>query len=186
MQWTLEGNVFHAQQGDATTQVDFVETTYDENQPQYALTIPTGVTVIPLSLRLVFEDQAGTDTLVAWSCTTNDIGTGASTDAPPVSMRVNATAPASRCTSSSLYTGDATAATGLFEFFRWVDPFVLTAASASHPHIIEWSAQTQVAPVLVGPATLQMHTVATGNGAEGFGNYVWAEFTTPDIVTTVG
>ena len=62
LEWTLEGRVFHAQQGDAGTLVDFAEVAYDEDQPQWALRVPTARLVIPLRLSLTFQDQAGTDT----------------------------------------------------------------------------------------------------------------------------
>ena len=104
LQWVFAGNVFHAQSGNATAKLDFAETGYDEDQPQFALRIPIGVTVIPLSLRLVLEDQAGVINNMLWSVTTNDIGDGTSTAATISSMRVNATSPVSQCTARSLYT----------------------------------------------------------------------------------
>ena len=46
LQWGIDGKTFHAQQGNAATLVDFVEVAYDENQPQFALLVPAGKTVI--------------------------------------------------------------------------------------------------------------------------------------------
>ena len=56
--WAIEGRQFHAQQGDAATLVDLVETAYDEDQPQFALVVPSGTIAIPTSISLNFHDQA--------------------------------------------------------------------------------------------------------------------------------
>lgn len=175
LQWAVEGHTFHAQQGDAGTLVDFAETAYDEDQPQFALRVPAGRVVIPLSLVVQFQDQAGTDNHVIWSTTTNDIGSGTSTAATISSMRTDAPL-TSGCTARSLYTGNATAATGLIEFARFIDPFALAATSTSIG-TYRWSIRTATAiPIIKGPATLQMHTFATSTAPAGFGEYVWAEF----------
>jgi hypothetical protein len=178
-QWAIEGHTFHAQQGDAQTQLDFAETVYDEDQPQFALRVPTGRVVIPLSLIITLEDQAGTDNLCAWSITTNDIGNGTSTAATISAMRTDAPH-SSGCVARSLYTGNATAATGLFEFARFVDPFV---AAAGTQVSYAWNIRDAAAiPILKGPATLQMHISATGTAPQGFGEYVWAEFDAAKLV----
>ena len=85
--WAIEGRQFHAQQGNAATLVDLVETAYDEDQPQFALIVPSGTIAIPTSISLNFQDQAGTDTHVIVSQTTNDIGTGTSTSLTVSAMR---------------------------------------------------------------------------------------------------
>ena len=178
--WSIYGHTFHAQQGNAATLVDFVETTYDEDQPQFALRVPTGRVVIPLSIALNFQDQAGTNTHVIVSTTTNDIGNGTSTAATISAMRTDAPH-SSGCVARSLFTGNATAATGLIEIARIIDPFVATAAGRLPG--FRWNIRDAAAiPVLVGPATLQVHTVATTDGAEGFAEYVWAEFETAKLV----
>jgi hypothetical protein len=182
LQWAIDGRTFHAQQGDAGTMVDFAETAYDEDQPQFALRVPSGRVVIPLSLVISLEDQAGTNNQIIWSVTTNDIGSGTSTAATISAMRLDSPYTSS-CTARSLYTGNATAATGLFEFARWVDPFAQAATSTSIG-TYNWSIRTASAiPILKGPATLQMHIYGTGTAPGGFGEYVWAEF---DIAALVG
>ena len=178
--WAIAGRLFHAQQGDVATQLAWTETAYDEDQPQFALTVPTGRTVIPVSLVLNIEDQAGTDNHYIWSTTTNSIGAGTSTSMTISPMRTDAPH-SSACSAYSLYTGNATAATGLIEVARWVDPF--GAAAGTSPFQLAWDIKTASnIPVLVGPATLQAHIIATSTDAEGFGEYVWAEFETPALV----
>lgn len=179
LQWYIEGRVFHAQQGNANTRLAWTEVTYDEDQPQFALRVPTGRIVIPLSLAITVEIQAGTFTYFTWSTTTNDIGNGTSTDLTITPMRRDAPH-SSACVARSLYTANATAATGLIEVKRWVDPFVLAAGSRSQR---DWDIRKDaVIPILVGPATLQMHTHATSSDAEGYLEAVWAEFETPVLV----
>jgi hypothetical protein len=180
LEWAIQGRTFHAQQGDAGTLVDFAEVAYDEDQPQFALRVPSGVMVIPLSIVYTFQDQAGTDNHIILSRATNDIGNGTSTDATVSNMRANS-AKTSLCTARSLYTGNATAATGIIEFARFVDPFA-AASTAPRPRY-EWNIKKAAAiPVLEGPATLQAHVYATTDGPEGFSEWVWAEVQTADLV----
>jgi hypothetical protein len=173
--------MFHAQQGDAASRLAWTETAYDEDQPQFALRVPTGRVVIPVSLDITVEIQAGTFTHHIWSTANNDIGNGTSTDLTITAMRSDAPY-SSGCVARSLYTANATAATGLIEVKRFVDPFVFAAAGA--PRNLNWDIRkASVIPILVGPATLQMHTHATSSDAEGYLEAVWVEFETPDLVT---
>jgi len=180
-QWAVDGRLFHAQQGNANTRLAWTETAYDEDQPQFAIRVPTGRSIIPVSLAITVEIQAGTFTYFTWSTATNDIGNGTSTDLTISNMRSDAPHTSS-CVARSLYTGNATAATGLKEVKRWVDPHVTAAGSRSD---YDWNIRTAAAiPVLVGPATLQMHTHATTSDAEGYLEAVWAEFETSALVAT--
>lgn len=179
LEWALEGRMFHAQQGDAATKLDFGETAYDEDQPQFALRVPTGRTIIPVSLVTILEDMAGADNHIIWSTTTNDIGDGTSTAAAVSALRTDAPY-ASGCTARSLYTANATAATGLIEVIRFFAPF----ADASTAPLLrfEWNVRSAgLLPVLVGPATLQLH-VFGGTAPQGYGEYAWVEFETPYLV----
>lgn len=178
LEWAMEGRLYHAQQGNAATLVDFVETAYDEDQPQFALLVPSAKIVVPVYLSLTHQDQAGTDQHVIWSLTTNDIGNGSSSALTISSMRSD-NPRASQCVARSLYTGNATAATGLFEFQRWVDPFAANTGRPNPKYTWDIKSASNI-PVIVGPGTLQMHAIATGDGGEGFGEYVWAEFDKAD------
>lgn len=181
-QLAIEGFLFHAQQGDAATLLNFNNTTYDEDQPEFALRVPTGRLVIPISLKVTLQDAAGTDNHVIWSRTTNDIGNGTSTEATISAMRSDAPR-SSGCFARSLYTANATAATGLIEIARFFDAFAQAAGSLAQ---FEWNIRTASAiPILVGPATLQLNLAATTTAAQGFGEYVWAEFETHDLVAKI-
>jgi len=182
LEWTLQGKTFHAQIGDAVTLVDFVETAYDEDQPQFALRVPAGATVIPFSLSAEFQDMAGTNTHVIWSMCNNDIGNGTSTAATISAMRSDAPV-ATLCTARSLYTANATAATAPKEIIRWVDAFA--DVNTFVPAHFKWDLMSSgVVPVLVGPATLFMHAVSTTDGPEGFAEVAWVEFVTSTVVKT--
>lgn len=181
LEWALAGRTFHAQQGDAGTKLDFGKTAYDEDQPQFALKVPTGRTIIPLSLIVTLEDMAGADNHVIWSTATNDIGNGTSTAATISKMRSEGDFESS-CVARSLYTGDATAATGLIEVIRFFRPF---ADVSTGPLLrADWNIRTAAAiPILVGPATLQAH-IFGATKPQGYGEYVWVEFETPNVVQT--
>ena len=172
--WLMQGNVFNTQQGDAGTLIDFAETAYDEDQPQWSLLVPSGTIVMPLSLIVDLTDAAGTDTTIVWSAAEASIGNGTSTGLTIKSSRVDAaTTIASACTSRSLYTGNAAAATGLFEFARMQDAFAQAAGSTVR-YALDAKSDSNL-PILVGPATLQMHIHATSTAPKGFGNYSWLE-----------
>lgn len=184
LQWKLEGRVFYAQQGDAGTKLDWVETAYDVDQPQFALRIPQGTLVIPLALNLTVEDTSGaTEGHVIWSTTTNDIGDSAtSVSAPIVNYRRDALY-SSSCTARSLYTNNAAAATGLVEVKRWYIPFASALVTDGKDlwNSYDWTYEDPSMPILVGPATLQLHIYATGDGYHGYGSYTWVELKATDM-----
>jgi hypothetical protein len=181
LQWKLEGRVFYAQQGDAGTKLDFAETAYDEDQPQFAITVPQGTICIPMSLSITLEDVPQTENHIIWSTTTNDIGAGTSTAITPVNYRRDGLySPA--CKAYSLYTGDATAATGLVEVKRWYHPFASAAVTDGtdlHHHV--WTVNDPSMPILIGPATIQMHVYSGTDGPQGFGEYTWVELPASEL-----
>lgn len=184
LQWKLEGRVFYAQQGDAGTKLDWVETAYDENQPQFALRIPQGTLVIPLAMNLTIEDTSGaTDGFVIWSTTTNDIGNSATSVSAPIVNYRRDVSYSSACIARSVYTDDATTAAGLIEVKRWYIPFasaLVTDGKDLH-NSYDWTYEDPSMPILIGPATLQLHIYATGDGYHGYGSYTWVELASTDM-----
>lgn len=174
LQWKMDGRVMYVQQGDAGTKVNFAETAYDEDQPEFALLVPTGRVMIPLSLSVTLEDTTGTELHLIWSLTTNDIGGGTSTALTPVNYRRDSLySPAVKA--NSLYTGNATAATGLIEVKRWYHAYAQSAVSDTDQTHHRWTIDDPDMPVVLGPATLQHHVYATGTAPQGFGEYTWVE-----------
>lgn len=180
LQWKLEGRVFYVQQGNAGTKLDFAETAYDEDQPQFALRVPEGIVCIPMSLSLTIEDIEGTANHIIWSTTTNDIGAGTSTTLTPVNYRRD-NAYAAGCKTNSLYTNNATAATGLVEVKHWYHPFASAAVTDGtdlHHHV--WTINDPDMPILIGPATLQLHAYAA-TAPDCFGEYTWVEMPAAEL-----
>ena len=181
--YKLRGRVFGVQQGDAGSKLDFAEILYDEDQPQFALRVPTNIVVAPISLAITLEDLTGTENHVIWSFATNDIGSGTSTALTSFNMRPGASNPVSQCVARSLYTVNATAATGLQEFKRWYRPFASAAVTDGHKpedYLLDILKDICM-PVLVGPATLQVH-IYGGTAPQGFGEYIWLELSKDDII----
>lgn len=172
LNWKLEGRMFYAQQGNAGTKLAFAKTAYDEDQPQFALTAPAGAVLIPLALRITLEDMAGTENHIIWSTTTNNIGVGTSTLLTPVNSRRDALF-STPVGANSLYTGNATAATGLIEVRRWQFDYAQAAVSDTDQKHLSWTIDDPDMPILLGPATLQVHIYATGTAPQGYGEYTW-------------
>ena len=183
LQWKLEGRVFYAQQGDAGTKLDFVETAYDVDQPQFALLVPEGTLCIPLAMNITIEETSGsTDGHVIWSTATVNVGLSATSIACTVANYRRDSLYASTCVARSLYTDNADTATGLIEVKRWYIPY----ASASEDdgkdlHNYNWTYKDPSMPILLGPATLQVHIYATGDGYHGYGQYTWVELNAAEM-----
>lgn len=180
LQWKLEGRVFYCQQGDAATKLDFNNTTYDPNQPEFNIDIPEGQLLIPLSLSVTLEDVAGTANHVLWSTCTVEMGAGTSTALAIVNYRRD-NKYASACKAYSKYTGDTATQTGLVEVKRWYHPYAsvdVTDAVDLHHHV--WTINDPDMPILYGPASLMMHNVGTTK-LQGFGEYIWAEMAAADL-----
>ncbi len=179
-QWAIDGRMFHAQMGDAHTKKVFVEVAYDEDQPQWALDVPVGKTVIPTSLVLNLEVQVTTANHITWSTMSVSIGAGTSVETSITPMRTDQPFQ-SGCTSRELYTGNGATPANVIEFCRFLDMFA--AVSTGPVPRYEWNIRTAGAvPILVGPATLFLHGIS-GTDVEGYMEAVWAEFDTPAVVT---
>jgi len=86
--------------------------------------------------------------------------------------RDNLYAPA--CYTNSLYTGNATAATGLIEVHRWLKPYAEAAVTDSYGNDCRWTINDPDMPILLGPATIQVHAFGATK-LQGFGEYTWVE-----------
>lgn len=172
-QLVMEGRCYHCNVGTLTTPISMADTTLDPNQPRLAIDVPSGTTIIPLTLNIYQEDGAGTDNEFIWITQTSVCGAGTSTAITPLNMRSdlpNTTA----CTVYSIYTADCATQTGMLEFARFGDPFVHEADAATLHH---WSALTSVPPVVVGPGAVIM--IAAGSTAPaGYLYAAWAEMPT--------
>lgn len=180
LQWKLEGKVFYCQLGDGATKLDFNNTTYDLEQPEFALDIPAGLLVIPLSLSITLEDIAGTANHILWTTSTSISGAGTSTDVPIVNYRRD-NLQASACKAYRTYSGDVATQTGVIEVKHWYHPYAsvdVTDAVDLHHHV--WTINDCGMPILYGPASLMMHNVGTTK-LQGFGEFTWVEIAASEL-----
>jgi len=181
-----EGNVFVANRGTAATAISFNNTTYDANQPQLVIDVPSGITIVPLYLEVVMQDQAGTDNVITWSTSDAILGAGTSTAVTPANMKINAagTDASSQVNVYRDYTGDSEAApSNGYEFARSVDAFVQEAGSTGgglgQGKAFVWSRQQMgFGPVIEGTGALILHTAATSTAQGGYATAIWYEYAT--------
>lgn len=177
----MEGRVFVANFGSATTPLNFAKTAYDEDQPQFVVRVPANVVIVPLSIAVQLEDSAGTDNEVIFGTAQNDIGDGSSS-AATIGPRTAHTANgrASSCTPRQLYTGNSTALTNMLEFFRATYPFADATTDPVKRFVWDYL-QSGLVPVLKGPASLIGWIAGATTAPAGFATVAWAEFDAADL-----
>jgi len=153
----------------------------DDDQPEAVVDVPTGTTIIPISIDVYLEDSAGTDTEVVYLASQANIGAGTST---AVTTIRNLRADAPRTSGASVYrsyTGNGTATSNGFEFYRAGYPFA--DATTDPVKKFHWSAkESGIVPVLVGDAALVLYWAGTTTAPLGFAQIVWAELPSNTIV----
>lgn len=174
-QLVMEGRCYHVNLGTLSTPIDLADTTLDPNQPRIAIDVPTGTTIIPVTLDIYLEDEAGTNNEFIWVTQTSLCGAGTSTEITPLNMRSDLP-DTTACTVYSVYTADCATQTGMLEFARFGDPFVQAATSQTKP--LRWSALANVPPVIVGPGACIMIASGTATAPAGYVYAAWAEMPT--------
>jgi hypothetical protein len=168
----MEGRLFIAQLGTATTPVSG-RIGYDADQPEMVIDVPTGVTIIPVSIQVALEDSAGTDNEIVAEASPAVTGAGTSNTGTSYCMRLNS-GYSSSCVYRYTYSGNGTAPASYVEF--WRDGYAFADTTVGPIKTFAWSAYTSPAPVLVGPASLLLHITGTTTAPAGFAKVVWAEF----------
>jgi hypothetical protein len=176
------GAVFSANVGTASTPAAFATVTYDENQPEFGLDVPAGVTCIPLSISVYMETLPGTISETFFRMDDGLLGVGTSTAVTENNLYQQASdsqLATARCTPRSLYVGNANAITTGPEFARWGNPFI-TATTEGGPHNeFHWSRFADgFGPIAEGEASFSGYVVAAATAVTGFLTFTWAEFTT--------
>ena len=172
LQWALEGRLYIGSAGSETTPLTSV--TYDQDQPEVTISIPSGTTFVPLLVVVNnAEAENGTDKEVILWRTTNAIGAGTSTVFTDVSNLRSDDKYASVATARYLHTANVTL-TDYVELDRWANPVASIAP-------FDYRYEPKAPPVLVGPATLGIQISATTTQMLFFAKVVWAEFPTADI-----
>lgn len=176
-----EGRMFVANIGTATTPTSFAKTTYDADQPQFVIDVPSGKAIQPIVLKVVLETEAGTLNEVIWSVSDGLIGAGTSTAVTPANARTQSTGsqPSSGCDLYSLYTGNGTAPSNGFEFARFSSPFVLSDGDPHNDHRYQWKAAEEGwSPLIQGTGALVCHIVGASTAPTGYLTAVWWEMDT--------
>lgn len=171
MQWALEGRVFTSGHGSETTPLTAVA--YDQDQPEFVLSVPTGTTVVPLNIRVHTEGSTGTAKEVIIWRVTNNIGDGTSTAATSAATNHRMGGAPAAATPRHLYTANVTL-TGYVEM--WRDG---TTIASIAPFTYDYSPEFPL--VLIGPASLGLQFDGTTTQPTFFMTATWAEFVTGDI-----
>ena len=174
---TVEGNVWLANFAEETTPISF--TAYDQDRPDVTISVPSGTIVVPICVRVVLEDSAGTDTELRIAVVDAAVGEGTSTAITdgPHNLRSDlaAASATSACTVRRTHTANV-AVTGYREIFRSTYAFADASTDPFKEITYAPFGDGPPPPVLVGPATLFLGVAATTTQAAGFANLCWAEF----------
>lgn len=186
----IEGRCFCANIGTLTTPATFAATAIDGTEPDIILEVPSGVTVLPISLDIQMEAY-GTNAI--FECVAA-YGTGGSRGAAtggtaitPVNLRTDAPRGSSCVCYSTIDDATATYLTGnKVEFFRNGLQSAITKATAVNNIAnadfvhFNWSAAISgFQPVIVGAA--QLFVNAMSQAGTGFMTLVWAELPTTSV-----
>jgi len=178
-QWALEGRVFVANRGTATTPVSFAKTAYDEDQPQLVLRVPEGTTIIPLYCEVVLEDSAGTDNEIIWGVTANDIGNGTSTAVTPYNV-LSVGGKTTAVTVRRDYTGNATAASQVKELGRFGYAFADASTDPAKRFVLQFGNDRNIVPIK-GADSLNLWVAGATTAPSGYATVVWAEFLSTEL-----
>ena len=183
------GNVYIANIGLGTTVVDWVKTTYDADQPQFVIDVPSGTTIVPLRLEVQQETEAGTLNEVIWGFANANVGAGTSTAVTrssavgqyrPMLANASGTEPDSACSIYRNYTGNGTDVTtaGAFGLIRrFTRPFVLSDGDPQDAYV--WSHLNDgPGPVIEGTGSLVCWIAAASTAPTGYLTAVWLELNT--------
>lgn len=174
----LEGRVFNAAVGTATTVATFLAT-WVESKPQLNIDVPAGLAIIPTRISIYLETSAGALVECFATTGTNAIGAGTSTAVTPLSTRTDRPAGGSGCTVNSLYSAAGTTQTGQVEF--WHDGYAFADTTLGPIKFFEWDWKDNP-QVIVGPGSLAIYISSNGNTAPtGFIRANWIELPTTGI-----
>jgi len=187
MKAILEGRGYHMDIGAFSTPIvgGGAGTVIDQDQPEGAISVPSGTTIIPLRVAvqcqtpLLATDADESEIVVAWDQAAA-IDAGTSTTETALKMHGGSSVD-SDCTCYSAFTGNCTNPTLSVELARKVK----TGDMNGTPANALWGEldlvyEPETPPIIVGPASLIVYfggTVATS----GFAQIEWLEFATADI-----
>ena len=172
LQWALEGRVFVASAGSETTPLTALA--YDQDQPEFVLSVPTGTSVVALSIIVDTEGSGGTaKEVIVWRVT-NEVGNGTSTAATEGPTNLRSDSPrAALAVPRQLYTANITQ-TAYREIWRQS-----TTIASIAPFTYEYAPRSPL--IIVGPGSIGVQFAATTTQPTFFLKMTWAEFATDDL-----
>lgn len=162
--------------GTATTPITF-KTGFTAAQPEIAIDVPAGTTIVPLHILVSLEDSAGTDNEIVFETANNAVGAGTSTAITSRNL-INGsnTGLPTGCSIYSAYSGNGTAPTSTVEFWRHVYPFA--DATKDPVKSFEWSFDRHAPVIVAGAGSLVGYVGGTTTAPAGYIKVAWIELPT--------
>jgi hypothetical protein len=190
-QAALEGKVFNVTVGTLSTGIvgGGNGTVLDIDQPEFVISIPSGVTVVPISFNIqgncadAVADHSVLEAVVCLSRYYTWAADGASTAETPICTKLVGGG-ASRCACASAHTGDMTLSSAAdpvhdVDLAR-MEVKIDLPANGETPVILELRYNPDPPPFLVGPCTITGYWGGT-SAVTGYAQLYWAEYSTSDL-----
>lgn len=181
LQWVKEGRVFQTSHGALTTPAAF-ETELVVTTPDFLVTVPAGIVIVPLRITVESEATGG----AKWQClirsADNDVGLTNSTEVYPVNVNTRYATMRPKCRAGITSTGAHTTPTNTADLHRvYVEPDIdAITGSATFTQVVYAPLHGKGIPAVIGSnSTVNSLLVYVGSGTSGTGYVegVWAEFT---------
>lgn len=177
----MEGRVYNVSVGSATTPATF-KTGYTALQPELVIDIPSGTTIIPISIRVMLEDSAGTDTEIVALTSTTVVGAGTSTAVTPKSTRTDSPNGASGVSAYSLYSGNGTTTPTIHNEF-WRAGYAFADTTVGPLKLYEYDVRNAVQQIIVGAGALVIYVGATTTAPAGYIKVTYIELPSATAIT---
>lgn len=188
-QFVADGRVFVGNSGVGSTPVTFAGA-YDADAPDFHIHVPTGTTIIPVRIEVVFE-AVGTESTMEIIGLASDTGDTSATGTVITAKNMRIDNPR---TSACTVTGSIDAAgitdpnaNHFLEFWRYQRPLTDTVATTENdrlPLVFTWSAFSDgPGPVIPGHATRgsALAVYAASQAGTGFINVTWVELPSESV-----
>jgi len=185
----IEGKVFGVQSGLLTTP-DTLNATIADGEQDVLINVPSGVTIIPVSISVCFEDTGTAQVMDVIAVASNVYDNANTSTAETIyNLRTDKPTGGSQCYAYSVVTAGGTAVESgnYFEFWRPYAGFAEDAFGGSTGwksalvHGAHWNiGQAVVPPVIVGNGSLSVY--ASAQAGYGFIKVVWVEEPTRNLI----
>lgn len=179
MAMALEGRMYCAGAGSITGPITWeVTVACDMTKAAVMVDVPTGTTIIPVSIQLVME-AFGTDAIFECAAHSGSGGVSAGGTAVTVTNLRSDAPDTTECTVTSDLTGATALTTNICEFWRSGLQKVATVGtgdddSSREPAVFEWKlSDGLVVPIVIGAG--QLFLTQGSQGGTGFAKIVWVE-----------